>query len=71
MAAAVFRCRLLLRAAGRAVADLARDWTPDVLLLGGAASVSYGAWLIAPPAGFIVGGVLLIAGGVIASRGAR
>lgn len=42
---------------------------PDVLLLGGAASVSYGAWLMYAPAGFITGGVLLIVAGVLASRG--
>lgn len=42
---------------------------PDALLLAGAGNVAYGAWLIYPPAGFITGGVLLIVGGIIASRG--
>lgn len=42
------------------VAAAARDWTPDVLLLGGAGAVSYGAWLVYVPAGFIVGGVLVM-----------
>lgn len=43
----------------------------DCLLLGGAAAISYGSWLIYAPAGFIAGGVLLIAGGVLAARGAQ
>lgn len=34
---------------------------PDVLLIGGAAAIAYGAWLAWSPAGFIVGGVLAIA----------
>lgn len=44
---------------------------PDGLLLGGAAAISYGAWLIYAPAGFIAGGALLIAGGVLMARGAK
>lgn len=43
---------------------------PDLLLVGGAASMAYGAWLVYPPAGFITGGVLLLVAGIIASRGA-
>ena len=35
----------------------------DGLFAVGAASVSYGAWLIYQPAGFVVGGLLLIGGG--------
>lgn len=42
---------------------------PDALLIAGAASVAYGAWLIYPPAGFIVGGLILLIAGVLASRG--
>ena len=41
---------------------------PDVLLICGAACVTYGAWLVFAPAGFIVGGALLICGGVLVSR---
>jgi hypothetical protein len=41
---------------------------PDALLLAGAGSLSYGAWLIYPPAGFLVAGALLLAAGVLASR---
>ncbi len=43
---------------------------PDTLMVGGAALVSYGAWLIYPPAGFITGGALLLVAGILASRGA-
>ena len=43
---------------------------PDLLIFAGAASLSYGAWLVYPPAGFITGGLLLLVAGVIASRGA-
>jgi hypothetical protein len=43
---------------------------PDMLIFAGAASISYGAWLMYPPAGFITGGLLLLAAGVIASRSA-
>lgn len=34
----------------------------------GAAAISYGAWLIYEPAGFIIGGILLIAGAFIFGR---
>ncbi len=32
-------------------------------------SISYGAWLIFPPAGFIVGGLLVLVGVIAAARG--
>jgi hypothetical protein len=57
-----------IRRAGAAVVAAARDWAPDAMLLGGAAAVSYGAGLVYAPAGFIVGGVLLLVGGYRASR---
>lgn len=41
---------------------------PDALMVAGAGVVSYGAWLVYAPAGFIVGGVLLMAGGYITAR---
>lgn len=44
------------------------DVMPDGLALLGAVCMSYGAWLVYVPAGYIVGGVLLIVGGVIAAR---
>ena len=37
-------------------------------MIGGAAGVSYGAWLIYPPAGFVVGGILLLVAGVLTAR---
>jgi hypothetical protein len=40
----------------------------DVAGLVGAVSLSYGAWLVYRPAGFIVAGMLLIAGSILASR---
>lgn len=46
-----------------------RAWLADLLLIGGAAAVTAGAALIYPPAGWICGGVLSIAGGILAARG--
>lgn len=57
-----------MRRTGATVVSLVRDWTPDAMLLGGAAAVAYGAGLVFVPAGFIVGGVLLLVGGYLASR---
>jgi hypothetical protein len=42
---------------------------PDALIVAGATAVSYGAWLLHPAAGFITGGVLMLAGGVLAGIG--
>ncbi len=41
----------------------------DVAGIAGVACVSYGAWSIYHPAGFLVGGALLIAGAVLGARG--
>ncbi|MCR4300899.1 MAG: hypothetical protein NUV51_04750 [Sulfuricaulis sp.] len=43
-------------------------WLADALLLGGSAGLSYGAWLAWAPAGFMVGGALLIIAGVMIAR---
>lgn len=43
---------------------------PDVLMVGGAAALSYGAWQVYPPSGFIVAGVLLLAAGILSARAA-
>lgn len=40
----------------------------DLLLLAGAAVVTYGTWSIHPSAGAIVGGVLLMTGGLLRGR---
>ena len=41
----------------------------DLIGVIGASLVAYGAWLVFPPAGFITGGVLLLAGALLLSRG--
>jgi hypothetical protein len=43
----------------------------DVAGLCGVGLVSYGAWLIYPPAGFIVGGAMLIVGALLLALGHR
>lgn len=43
---------------------------PDILLLMGAASLSYGAWLAWPPAGYLVAGALLLVTGLKMARAA-
>lgn len=45
-----------------------KGWVPDVLMLAGVIGISFGAWLVYPPAGFIVGGAFLLAGGVLSAR---
>lgn len=40
----------------------------DALLIGGACLVAHGAWLVYEPAGFIVGGSMLMAVGWLLSR---
>lgn len=39
----------------------------DLLGIAGAASMAYGAWLVFPPAGFIVGGLVLFALAVVSA----
>ncbi|MFT0532260.1 hypothetical protein ACMHYJ_05405 [Castellaniella hirudinis] len=41
---------------------------PDALMLAGSAGVSYGAWLIYEPAGYLVAGLLALAAGVMCAR---
>ncbi len=41
---------------------------PDALLLLGSGSLSYGAWLAWPPAGYLVAGVLLMIAGIQLAR---
>lgn len=47
---------------------LIQSMLPDALMTAGAAAVSYGAWLVYEPAGFIVGGALLVVAGVMAAK---
>jgi hypothetical protein len=46
----------------------ASSYLADALLIAGVGLVSYGAWLVYEPAGFIVGGVILLAGGFRAAK---
>ena len=43
-------------------------WVPDALMTLGGAAVSYGAHMVYQPAGWIVGGALLLVAGVLAAR---
>lgn len=43
-------------------------WIRDAAGLTGAASVTYGAWLIYQPAGYIVGGLLVLLAASLAAR---
>ena len=56
-----------LRTIAGAVPGLARDLAG----LCGVGLVSYGAWLIYPPAGFITAGILLIVGSLLIALGNR
>lgn len=44
-------------------------WARDIAGIAGVASISYGAWLTYAPAGFLVGGVLLLGGAIAVARG--
>lgn len=50
--------------------SLLQKFIPDALLIVGAAAVSYGAWLAWSPAGYIVGGALIIVAGLQLARAA-
>lgn len=41
---------------------------PDILAAGGAISISYGAYLLSPPLGYIIGGLLMVASAYLCSR---
>ena len=45
------------------------DYLRDLVGFGAVGSIAYGSWLIYEPAGFIVGGVLVLAGIFLAARG--
>ncbi len=55
----------LVAGAARLLPDLIRDASG----IAGAGSIAYGAWLIYPPAGFIAGGGLVLAGVLMSSFG--
>ena len=45
-----------------------KTYLPDLMLISGAVSISFGAWLAWPPAGYLVAGVLLIFAGLEVAR---
>ena len=61
----------LLAAAVRTIAGAVPGLVRDLAGLCGVGLVSYGAWMIYPPAGFITGGLLLIVGALLISLGNR
>jgi hypothetical protein len=53
----------------RAMAPGLSSLMEAALMIAGAVLIAYGTWLIYAPAGFITGGVLLIAGVILHVRG--
>lgn len=49
----------------------AAGWIPDGLMVCGAGAVAYGAGMVYPPAGFVVGGLFLLAAGWLTARGSK
>jgi hypothetical protein len=50
-------------------ASAAAGFLPDALMIAGASGVSFGAWLVYCPAGYVVGGLFAIAAGYMLARG--
>lgn len=61
----------LLAVAVRTIAGVVPGLVRDLAGLCGVGLVSYGAWMIYPPAGFIVAGTLLIVGALTIALGNR
>lgn len=57
----------MFRSIASGVAKALPDVTRDIAGLAGVGLIAYGAWLVYPPAGYIVGGVLLIVGVLVTS----
>ena len=55
----------------QAARAVAASWLPDVFMASGGAGVAYGASMVYLPAGWMVGGALAIAAGVLLARGAK
>lgn len=56
------------------IAAIAANWRValrDGAGLAAVAAIAYGAWSIYTPAGFLVGGTLVLTGVVLAARGAK
>lgn len=58
-----------ITAALRALTPASVRIVEATFLLAGAGLVAYGAWLVYVPAGYITGGVLVIAGVILNARG--
>lgn len=54
--------------AGRGLRRVLPSLCRDAVGLGAVGSISYGAWLVTPAAGFIVGGSLVLAGVLLTAR---
>ncbi len=52
----------------RAAARVAPKFLRDLAGLAAVAAISFGAWLAWPPAGFMVGGALVLAGVLLTAR---
>lgn len=61
----------MMREKIKAAAVKVASWTPDVLMVVGAASVSYGSGLVYMPAGFIVAGILAAGAGYLIAKGGK
>lgn len=61
------RIKEQLKSAAKAVAG----WMPDACMTAGAGAVAYGASLVYQPAGYVVGGVFLLAAGWLLARGGK
>lgn len=61
----------LLASAVRTIAGVVPSLVRDLAGLCGVGLVSYGTWMIYPPAGFITGGILLIVGALLIALGNR
>ena len=61
----------LLATAVRAIAAAVPGIVRDFAGLGGVGLISYGAWMIYPPVGFITAGIRLIVGTLMISLGNR
>lgn len=49
-------------------APAAGAWVEQATALAGTASITFGAWQVYHPAGYIVGGMILLVGAVISAR---
>ena len=61
----------LFAVAMRTIAGAAPGLVRDLAGLCGVGLVSYGAWTVYPPAGFITAGILLIVGALLIALGNR